>query len=397
MIARAVFWASAAAIAAIYLGFPLLTAALARSRKRSRREQSAELPRVTVIIAVHNEQSAIEAKLRNTAELHYPPELIEVVVASDGSTDGTNDLVARFAARPVRLLTLRRGGKNAALNEAIEAAAGDVLVFTDADTVLDRDSIRALVAPFGDPNVGGVLGQIRYTGERSATAGERLYWLLDQLLKRLQARSGSATSASGQLYALRADHAHPIPAGVPDDFFASTGVVVDGARLEVADDAFAYQPIAPDVLTEFQRKTRVITQGLYAVWVRRELLDPRGHGAYALQLLTHKLLRRLVFIPLVGLATSSLVLAGGGPIYLAALVGQALFYTLGVVGIVSARSRFGRLPVLSVPAYFCAVNAACAVAVANVLRGRRIVQWTPERAATQTSAPSSVADDSSQT
>lgn len=377
--ARAVFWSSALALAYTYLGFPAMMAMRARLSPRPFRSDRAHAPSVSMIVAAHDEEATISAKLGNIAELDYPLAKLHVVVVSDGSTDETEAIVRAFERRPVTLISLPRVGKNAALNAALAAATGEILVYSDADTLLAPGSLAALVAPFADASVGGVAGDVRYVGDVALNPGERGHWLVDRALKRLQGVAGSTTSATGQLHALRARHATPIPPGVPDDFYLSTGVVAQGARLVFAPEAIGYQPIAPDLHAEFRRKVRVMTQGLYAVILRRELLDPRTHGAYALQLFTHKVLRRLMVVPLIGLAWASVRLRSEGSFYRTAVAAQSLFYTLGAAGIALARRPIGSSPFLSIPGFFCTANAASVAAVIGLLRGRRTDRWTTTR------------------
>lgn len=378
-LARAVFWISVSTIAYTYVGFPAMMAIRARLFPRPYKADGAHAPKVSMIVAVHDEAATIGAKLNNVAELDYPLANLQVIVVSDGSSDDTDSIVKAFELRPVTLISLPRVGKNAALNAALSAATGEILVYSDADALLAPGSLGALIAPFADTSVGGVAGDVRYVGDARLNPGERGHWLLDRLLKRLQGVSGSTTSATGQLYAIRSRHATLIPSGVPDDFYLSTGVVADGARLVFAPEAVGYQPIAPDLEAEFRRKVRVMTQGLYAVVLRRELLNPRRHGVYALQLFTHKVLRRLMVVPLVGLAWASLSLRSQASFYRIVLGMQASLYALGAAGIVLAGRPIGSSPLLSIPAYFCTANGASIAAIIGLLRGRRMDQWTTTR------------------
>lgn len=200
-----VFLGALALVAYTYVLFPLLV--VARARLWPRPPRAADItPSVSVIVAAHDEAAHIADRLANLRALDYPADRLEVVVASDGSTDGT-DAIARAAAWPgVRVLALPRVGKAAALEAAVAAAAGEVLVFTDANTAFAPDAVRALVRPLADPTVGGVAGDQRYrkaAALHAAGTGEAGYWSIDRWLKRLESDAGSTISATGAIYAIR--------------------------------------------------------------------------------------------------------------------------------------------------------------------------------------------------
>jgi cellulose synthase/poly-beta-1,6-N-acetylglucosamine synthase-like glycosyltransferase len=378
---RLLFWSAAGLLAYTYLLFPLLV--LLRAALRSRRYDSGEItPTVTLVISAHNEAASIDAKLENLLSLDYPEDRLEVVIASDGSDDGTDELVRGYAERGVRLVSLPRVGKAAALNTAVAEAEGEVLVFSDANSIYAPDALRALVRPFADPSVGGVAGDQRYRsrdGGDAIASGEQRYWDFDRLLKVAESRAGSTISATGAIYAVRRSLFRSVPPGVTDDFFTSTGAIAQGYRLVFAADAVAYEPVAQTSEVEWGRKVRVMTRGLRGVLMRRELLDARRHGFYAVQLLTHKLLRRTMVFPLAVVAGTSPLLWRRGRVYRAATLAQAAVYGLGAGGMLLRDRPLGRRKAFMLPAYFCFVNAASLRAVWNVVRGRRIDLWEPQR------------------
>ena len=372
------FWAAAGLLLYEYLLFPLLL--FVRSRLVRRPYEAADhLPSVTLIVCAHNEASGITEKLENIRQLDYPTERLEVIVASDGSTDGTNERVQAHADR-VRLLSLPRRGKIQTLNSAVSEARGQILVFSDANSIYAPDAVRALVRPFAAPEIGGVAGDQRYVAATKAAErgdGERAYWSLDRRLKQWQSLSGSVTSATGAIHAIRRDLYREVPSSVTDDFWISTNVVAQGKRVVFANDAVAFEPAAPSSDLEFQRKVRVMTRGLRGVWLMRSLLNPRRYGFYSLQFLSHKLLRRLLFLPLGILLVASPLLWNHGLLYQMATVGQGAFYGLAAASMWLPRA--GRARLLALPFYFCMVNAACIFAALNVLRGKRIDLWDPQR------------------
>jgi len=382
----AAFWAAAAVIVETYLLFPAVVAVRARLRPRPHRT-AAISPTVSVVIAARDEAAVIGAKLESVLASDYPCDRLQVVVASDGSTDATAAEV-RSVGPPVHLVELGPVGKAAALNAALARATGEVVVFTDANSRFDRSTLAALVRPFADPDVGGVAGDQRYLppdagGDEAGTAtGERRYWDLDRMLKVAESRAGNVISATGALYAVRRELVGEVPVGVTDDFATSTGVIAQGARLVFAPDAVVWEPVAGSPRAEMARKVRVMTRGLQGVVLRRALLDPRRHGFYAYQLLHHKVLRRVMGAPLGITAVAGALSWRRGRTYRAATVAQAGLYGLALVGLARPASRMGRTRPCGLAAYFAMVNGAGLVAAANVVRGRRIEQWAPERTPT---------------
>lgn len=382
------FWLATATLAATYALIPAVI--LARGRIAKRPVAAADVtPSVSIVIAAYNEEASIGRKLDSLHALDYPRDCVEILVASDGSTDRTATIVRGHADRAVRLLDLGRVGKAAALNAAIAVATGDIVVFSDANSLFEPGTLRALVRPFADPAVGGVAGDQRYHpgGEAGAMAGgERDYWDLDRQLKVAESAAGNVVSATGAIYALRRDLVPLVVEGVTDDFWTSTAVIDAGRRLVFAGDAAAWEPVASSGGVEYGRKVRIMTRGLRGVVARRSLLDPRRTGFYATQLLWHKVLRRLMVLPLLVVAVAS-PLAGPGWIYRLATLAQAAFYGLAAIGL-AGRDRPGRRSrLVTLPAYFCLVNAAALHAVWNVLSGRRIDRWETQRATRPPDAP----------
>jgi glycosyltransferase involved in cell wall biosynthesis len=363
----------------LYVGFPLVVVVRGLLRRRPI-ACGGEPPSVTVVIPAFNEAGIILEKLENTLSLDYPADRIEVLVASDGSADATNDLVERFG-RGVRLIALPRMGKNRALNEAAVVGTGEVLVFTDADTKLTRETLLRVTAPFADPEVGGVAGERRHGDSskpkrRGAAYGKRL-------LRRLMSRAGNVTSAEGQIYAVRRELFGPVPENVPDDFWISTRIVAAHRRLVYEPRAASYPFAGASVVRDpFERKVRIIGPLLHSFWLGRDLLNPAEYGFYSVQLISHKLLRRLVFLPLLGLAVTAPDLRSRGPIYRAASMAQGLLHGASLAGLLLRGTRLGRLGPLKAALRFDQNNVAAAVALVQQLRGNRPRDdmWEPQRA-----------------
>jgi cellulose synthase/poly-beta-1,6-N-acetylglucosamine synthase-like glycosyltransferase len=378
------FWTAIFLILYTYIGFPLLVVLRGLLWKRPyKRESFPSLPSVSIVISAYNEAKTIATKLDNILSLDYPREKLEVVIASDGSNDGTDTIVENYKEQGVKLLSLPHHGKSVALNAAVALSQGEILVFSDANSLYKVDAIQELVKPFGDPKVGGVAGNQIYQRESSggsASDGERAYWSFDRMLKLYQSRSGNTLAATGAIYAIRRSLFRPIPDGVSDDFVASTGVMVQGYRLVFTPDAIAYEPVAATNSVEFRRKVRVIIRAWRAFIYMKELLNPFRYRFYAIQLFSHKILRYLVVFPLLTLFFVSPFLWKNGLFYQLATLGQVVFYLCALLGLLLDGTRFRRMKLFTIPFYFCMVNAASLVAIICVLRGQQIKHWAPQRA-----------------
>jgi cellulose synthase/poly-beta-1,6-N-acetylglucosamine synthase-like glycosyltransferase len=364
-------------VGGVYLAFPAALAARAFARPRRVRSGPPTTRSVTVLIVAHDEAEVISRKLDYVAGLGHS---VEVIVASDGSVDGTVELARAHPSRP-RVLDLPRGGKAAALNAGVAMAGGDIIVFTDANSRFDTTSFEALLAPFADPDVGGVAGDQRYEARRGGTAtGERDYWSYERLLKLWESATGNVVSSTGTLHAVRRELVDIVPDDVTDDFYLSTGVIARGRRLVFAPDAVAWEHPSAAPAAGYRRRVRIVTRGLTGVARRRALLDPRQYGSYAIVLAVHKVARRLLFVPMVVSWIGSWLLRRRGGVWRLIGVGQLALYALAVIGVVGARLPIAGKRIFALPAHFCLANLAAAHAVVNVCRGKRFVTWEPERA-----------------
>ncbi len=376
------FWLAVLALLYAYVGFPLLVAAVGRLAGRPVQKEPVT-PRLTLIIAAYNEEAVIGERLENALACDYPPEALEIIVASDGSTDATAAIVTRYADRGVRLLALPRQGKNVALAAAVEQARGEILVFSDANIMCERQALRALAANFADPRVGGVSGYASYRVERgseSSSRGEKLYLRYDSWLKELESASGSIVAAHGALYAIRRElYEAPVDPSTGDDFAISTAVIARGRRLVFERGARAYELAVPEARREFQRHVRTTIMSLHGVALRRALLNPLRSGFYAVVLFSHKVLRRLVPVFLLVLLAGSLALAGRGGFYALALAAQLLFYAVAALGWLARGKQPGHLKALYIPFYYCMGNGAALLGLVQAVRGQRTNLWQPQR------------------
>lgn len=375
-----VFWTCVVALAYTYAGFGMLAATWGTVRRR-RVHQQPIAPPVSIIVAAYNEEDVIDGKLKNLLALDYPRDKMEIVVASDGSTDDTVKIARKYVGEHVLLLALPRRGKIHALRDAVAQAQGEILVFSDANTMMDRHALSMLVRNFADPEVGGVCGNQLHTKADvtdSSGEGESLYWTYDKWLKAKQTHTGSIVSADGAIYAIRRELFRcPESAAVTDDFAISTAVVAQGKRLVFETDALAFETPAGDAKREFQRKVRLMTRGMRGVLLRRALLNPFRYGFYSIVLFSHKIVRRLAPLFLLLLLASNLVLGLHGTFYAFTAAVQVAFYLLSVLGYLLRSHPVGRMKLVSIPFFYCLANAAALVALGKVSRGERIERWQP--------------------
>jgi cellulose synthase/poly-beta-1,6-N-acetylglucosamine synthase-like glycosyltransferase len=379
---KIVFLLSAALILYVYFGYPLLLLFLGLLRKREIMRDEITPP-VTIIIAAHNEAQSIAEKLENSLSLNYPRERLEVILASDGSTDETVAIAESFKARGVLVLDLARSGKITALNRAVETARGEILVFTDANAIFEPDALRYLVSNFADAEVGGVCGNQRYrkAGKHagdSSGEGENLYWKYDKFIKRLESRQGSTVAADGSIYAVRAELFAPLGnTAQADDHAISARVVTAGKRLVFDERAVSYEEPPADGRREFRRKVRVTNHTVSSIINLPAALDPRITGFYTVELFSHKILRYAVpFLMIIAFLANS-VLIGQGAIYRFMLAAQVLFYICALTGFFLRTNKLGRVKPFYVPYYFCLANAASLLGTLSRLRGDQVVIWQP--------------------
>jgi len=378
--AEIIFWASVAALIYTYAGYPALIALISTLRPR-RIMRSEFTPRLTIIIAAYNEERALAAKLRNTLALDYPRELVEIIVASDCSSDRTDEIVQSFHHWGVILHRQpQRLGKTAAQNAAVEKARGDIIVFSDATSLYQPDTLRKIVRNFADESVGCVGGRLIYVdpGDTHIGRGAKRYWGYETFLKRHESNAGSLIGVSGCLYAVRKSAYRPLYNDACSDFIIATKMVEQRLRAIYEPEAICTEETNQRHQNELRMRVRIITHTLADLWRHRAMLNPLRSGLYAIQLLSHKVMRYFVPFFLVGLFVASSILAGGSPAYRALFLLQSLGHGCGVMSWLlekySVRSR-----VLALPHYFVLANVASVIAMFQFLRGERYARWEPMR------------------
>jgi len=374
------FWTSAWFIFYPYAGYPLLLVLLRPLLGQPVRRAAFEPP-ITFIISAYNEARNMERKLDNTLALDYPRSQLEILVASDASTDATDSIAARYAGRGVELIRLpERGGKVACQNAAIARATGDILVFSDARIILAPGSLRAMMQNFADPTVGCVSSRdeiVDERGEPERGAGEGFYVRYEMALRQAEADLGTLVGASGSFYAVRRSLADAWAPGFERDFLTPLKVAAAGFRTAHEPAAIGYYSALVQPSDEFRRKVRTVMRGMAVLFHMRTLLNPFRYPRFAWQVWSHKILRWTVPFFLLTLLGSSAVLAGRGAIYAAALAAQIGLYSLALAAFLDRRLET-RL-IFRLPLFFANVNLSILVAWVRYLTGGRQVTWEPSR------------------
>jgi cellulose synthase/poly-beta-1,6-N-acetylglucosamine synthase-like glycosyltransferase len=335
VIAKALFWGSLGAIAWTQAGYPVAAAALARLRGRPVRKREAT-PSVTLIVAAHNEEGVIERRLDNLLALDYPTELLEIVVASDASTDNTDEVVESVAARQprVRLLRCLRGGKVAAQNLAVRDTTAEIVAFSDANAQWKPDALRRLVRNFSDPDVAYVCGGHFYEAA-DGTNREGTYWRYEAWLRRSESALGSITGGIGPIYAVRRSDYVDVDPRFGHDLALPYLMVQRGRRAVFEPEAVAWEKPSRDIEDEYRRKVRMF-EHCWLIVLRGKMLRRLG-PTYFLEILSHRHLRYASGLLHIALLGSSIALVREGLVYQLALAAQLLLLLAAACGVGVAR------------------------------------------------------------
>ncbi len=374
-----IFWSCAAFLGYTFVGYPLLVAVVALLRRR-RNQRAPIVPFVTIIIPAHNEAGAIARKIENTLALDYPPDKREIIVASDGSTDETVEIAGSYSARGVRVVELaEHRGKHFAQMLAVEAARGEILVFTDSSVELDADALKKMISNFADPRVGCVSSEDEVLVGKRRWAGERVYVSLEMALRRLEARAGSLVGVSGSFFAARREVCTNWHPELSSDFFLPLHAVQQGMRATVDPQCLGRYGVVRSEKAELIRKVRTIVHGLDVLFRHAELLNPWRSGFFAIQLMSHKLFRWLVPFAAAAMLVANLAIRNDHPFYLLTLMLQLAVYGAGLVSLLAG--PLALLKPLRVAGFFLLGNAATLMAWMYFLSGERFVTWQPSRRA----------------
>lgn len=386
------FWLSALFVLYVYLGYPLLLTFLARLRRKSV-EYLAYLPKVTLLIAAHNEQNVIASKLENAFALSYPKEKLQIIVAADGSDDRTVEIVKGFEARGVELsYQPERRGKMAAINRAMSKVHHEIILFSDANNLYAKETLLELVKPFADPKVGAVSGSKSiYNSEDALAKADSLYWRYESYIKEQETRLGSCTGVSGEILAVRYNLFQSPPDGViNDDFFIALGILRQGFRLVYVPKARSFEHSALTEDDESTRRSRIIAGRYQAMLMSIQFL-PWRDPLIVWQIISHKFMRPLVPLAMIIAFVANMLifiipfspadgqlLYLGRPYHLIFFSLQLAFYFFAWLGnILKGRGAMGKI--LYLPAFLVNSNLSAIRGLVSFFTGKQTYLWKRTR------------------
>lgn len=381
LIAESTFWLCIGLIFWTYIGYPVLLY-LISGFVSQRNVQPEGLPSLTMIIAAYNEAQVIDAKLKNTLELDYPREQLQVIVLSDGSDDGTDERVKGWQHEGIELLRIEgRKGKTSCQNQAVMQAKGEILIFSDANAMYDRDALKLLANAFTDPEVGCAEGRrLDYSPGKSAVASNELsYRDYESWIKILESKVASCTGATGPIYAVRRSAYVDLPEEMISDLMEPIMIrFTHGLRQIYVPQAVSREEVLVKMSSEYKRKVRIITRCLNSILRVEGLTNPLQAGSYALQIWSHRLLRWLVPVLSVPMILAAIVLHQQ-PVQAAFLALTGLFFLVTIAGWILEKLDLGGPSIFRLPYYFTSANLAALMAWFNWARGRNILTWNPDR------------------
>lgn len=385
---RVLVWGSLLVLFYTYLGYPLVVYMLVRLRNAlSRREAAAAeiaagdakpswvWPTVSILIPAYNEERVIRRKVENTLELDYPREKLQIVVVSDGSTDRTNEMLASYSDGEIEVIRFsRRQGKTAVLNAVIPRLRGEIAILSDASGLITRDSLKRLIAPFADPQVGGVCGSYRFDADDESLRGitEKFYWRYETFLKEYESRLHSSIGAHGAFYGFRRHLFEPLnEKAINDDFILPMQLVRKGYRVLYEPRATVLEHESTTLVGEFNRRIRINVGNFQQIFILHSLLDVR-RGIIAFEFISHKVLR--AFGPFLVLLLPIACYFAASPIYLLLLQLQLAFYLFALFGyfqeFLGIRVRY-----LYLPFYFLAGNISAVIGFFKFIFKKQSMLW----------------------
>ena len=381
---KIVFWASFFIIFYSYVGYGLLLFVLVSIKRMFRKQKTFQaagaLPAAALVVAAYNEEDYIEEKIQNTLELDYPKELLEIVFITDGSTDKTDEIISRYPA--IRLLHQpERRGKVAAMNRAMQYVQSPLVIFCDANTLLNKECVKEIVKHYDDPKVGGVAGEkkiIQHGNDTAAAVGEGLYWRYESFLKRLDSEFYTAVGAAGELFSVRKDLFEKAPEGtIIEDFVQSLRLCVKGYVLRYEPRAYAAETASASVSEEMKRKVRICAGAFQAMILLKDLFNVFKYPKVSFQFISHRILRWTICpaaLVILFLTDLFLLLANGGMFYDIIFIVQVAFYAMATVGWIYA-NRDVRIKVLYIPFYFTFMNISVFMGFNRFIRKKQTVLW----------------------
>ena len=380
-----IFWLSLAIIFYSYVGYGMLVWVLVRIKKMWKgnleaKKNAEEFPHVALVVAAYNEQDFIERKIANTFGLDYPKDRLEVIFITDGSTDLTPDIIRKHPS--IHLLHQpERKGKVAAMNRAIRQVQAPLVIFCDANTLLNKECIQNIVRHYADPKVGGVAGEKRIwqnSADAAAAAGEGLYWKYESYLKKLDSELYTTVGAAGELFSVRKELFEAAPEGtIIEDFVQSLKLCVNGYVVRYEPNAYAAEAPSASIKEEMKRKVRICAGAFQAMILLKDLFNVFKYPVVSFQFISHRILRwTLCPVALITLLISNLLIVLMSPslFFTVALLLQGAFYAMGITGWIFASKNI-RLKAVYIPFYFLFMNISVFIGFNRFIRNKQTVLW----------------------
>lgn len=378
------FWISLFLIIYTFVGYGIVLYILIKFKriftKRPKLESGVEFPTVTLLIAAYNEEDIIVEKIRNTLQLNYPKDKIQIIFITDGSTDGTAEKVRNFK-EVILLHEDTRAGKMAAIKRAIPFINGDITIFTDANTFLNENAVLELVKHYQNPKVGAVAGEKRIFVEEKAdasSAGEGFYWKYESMLKKWDYELYSNVGAAGELFSIRTVLYQPVESDtIIDDHMIAMRIAERGHIIAYEPNAYAMETASANTKEELKRKIRIAAGGIQSIFRLKRAANPFFYPVLTFQYISHRVLRWTItpfLLILVFLLNLFIVLHNGGYLYQLIFIAQALFYFLAIVGWLF-ESKNIRVKIFFIPYYFCVMNYAVVAGIIRYFKNEQSAAW----------------------
>ncbi|MBT8139542.1 MAG: glycosyltransferase family 2 protein [Gammaproteobacteria bacterium] len=370
------FWLSAGVLVYIYAGYPLVLLVATRFSKKTVAKGSFT-PTVSIIIPAFNEAAVIAETIENKLALDYPEGKLEIIVVSDESTDGTDEIVEKYSARGVKLIRQEpRQGKTSGLNLAVPEASGEIIVFSDANSIYGHDALLRLTSNFADETVGYVTGKMIYVSADGSVVGDgcSAYMKYENYIRSMESALNSVVGVDGGVDAVRSSLYQQMRADQLPDFVLPLSVASKKYRVVYEPAAILKEQSLSDADSEYRMRVRVALRAMWALLDMCHLLNPFRYPVYSWQLLSHKILRYMAFLPLIALFVSNAMLLGQAP-YGLLFAGQIIFYCLAGFCLYSSKDDMPFY--FSLPYYFVLLNVSCANAFWRFIRGQKQIIWNP--------------------
>jgi len=383
------FWICSGIIVYTFIGYGALLFLLVKIKrlfykkvqnKNKIEQETSSLPSCSILIAAYNEEEFIAQKILNTLSLNYSPEQLKIFIVADGSTDKTTEIINSYPQ--VNLLYNRsRKGKVHAINRAMQFIDSDIVVFTDANTFLNKDALIQICKNYADPKIGGVAGEKRiFIGKEAdaSTAGESLYWKYESKLKQWDSELNTTIGAAGELFSIRRNLYESVPEStILDDFIISMRIAKNGYRIIYEPNAFAFETSSSNIQEELKRKVRIATGGIQSILALKDLFNFIKHPFLSFQYISHRVLRwSITPFLLIIVFTLNILLVLETPliIYKGFFIVQIIFYLLAIFGLILEKKEL-RLKVTFVPYYFCVINYSIIVGLIKYLKKEQSPVW----------------------